>query len=68
MRKTAIVAAAILAPALFSRCAFALTTDDVMKIICCCRKVVRIHGRCVRIYCVPRPRGCERDFGLSVQF
>jgi len=45
--------------------AFALSTEA--RIICCYRKVVRLRGCRVRIYCVPTPRGCESDFGLSVQ-
>ncbi|MGO9462075.1 MAG: hypothetical protein ACLPWS_20070 [Rhodomicrobium sp.] len=67
MKKVAVVAAAILVATLFSGNAFALTSDDVARVICCHRKVVRIRGCRVRVYCVPRPRGCETDFGLSVQ-
>ncbi len=67
MRKAAVVATVILAATLFSGNAFALTTEDVARVLCCYPKAVRLRGCRVRIYCVPRPHGCKSDFGLSVQ-
>ncbi len=67
MSKAAVAAAAMMAATLLPASVIALTTGDVERVVCCDRKVVRVRGRCVRIYCVARPRGCEKDFGLSVQ-
>ena len=67
MRKAAVGATALLVATLFSGNAFSLTTEDVLRVIGCDCKVVRMRGRCGRTYCVPRRRPCQSDFGLSVQ-
>jgi hypothetical protein len=64
MERAAGVTAVILAAALFSESAFALTTDDVMSSLCR-RKMVKVRGCRVRIYYMPRR--CEHGFGLPVQ-
>jgi len=63
MRKAA--ALAVLAALLFPASTPALTTEDVMRVLCY-RRAVRVRGCCARVYYVPS-KVCVHDFGLSVQ-